>query len=175
VLQAVDDLLVEVGYAAMNMKRIAHRAGVSRQTVYRWWSTKAEILLEACVTDAHEELTLTPARSSREEVLQYLRALVRFLTDSPAGVGYRALVGEAQHDPHVASLLADHDVLGDSAREMIERAAPGGQGQPVSSAQATALLVGPVFYWVMTGRAVGDLVLEDLADAVLDELARLGR
>jgi AcrR family transcriptional regulator len=34
VLGAVDDLLVEVGYAAMTMKGIAERAGVGRQTVY---------------------------------------------------------------------------------------------------------------------------------------------
>jgi len=61
VLHAVDDMLVEVGYAAMTMKGIAERAGVGRQTVYRWWSTKAQILLEACVDDARSELT-TPRR-----------------------------------------------------------------------------------------------------------------
>src|SRR5580658_3505664 len=55
VLHAVDDLLVDVGYAAMTMKGIAERAGVGRQTVYRWWSNKAEILLEACVADARSE------------------------------------------------------------------------------------------------------------------------
>jgi AcrR family transcriptional regulator len=37
VLHAVDDLLLEVGYAALTMKGIAERAGVGRQTVYRWW------------------------------------------------------------------------------------------------------------------------------------------
>src|SRR6187551_2581524 len=61
VLHAVDDLLVDVGYAALTMKGIAERAGVGRQTVYRWWSTKAEILFEASVADAEEELAVPPA------------------------------------------------------------------------------------------------------------------
>jgi AcrR family transcriptional regulator len=59
---------------AMTMKGIAERAGVGRQTVYRWWSTQAEILFEATIT----------------------------------GATYRALLGEAQHDPAVAAMLATH-------------------------------------------------------------------
>ncbi|OEV10855.1 TetR family transcriptional regulator, partial [Streptomyces nanshensis] len=88
VLHAVDDLLVEVGYAAMTMKGIAMRAGVGRQTVYRWWSTKAEILFEACVDDAEEELAVAPSRTRLAEVTSYLDALMRFLAYSPAGAGY---------------------------------------------------------------------------------------
>src|SRR5829696_6510095 len=80
VLHAVDDLLVDGGYAAMTMKGIAERAGVGRQTVYRWWSTKAEILFDACVEDAEEELVVPVAATAGEELLGYLTSLNRFLT-----------------------------------------------------------------------------------------------
>src|ERR1700678_3694408 len=122
VLHAVDDLLVEVGYAAMTMKGIAERAGVGRQTVYRWWSTKAEILFEASVLDAASELASEPQQSSIDDLTEYLEAVSRFLTVSPAGAAYRALLGESQHDPAVAKLIASTDLLGDSARSVIERA-----------------------------------------------------
>jgi AcrR family transcriptional regulator len=156
VLQAVDDLLVEIGYAAMTMKGIAERAQVSRQTVYRWWSTKAEILFEASAADAEEELT------------------VRFLAHSPAGASYRALLGEAQHDSAVAELLATKDVLGDSARVVIERAVlPGRPSIPVD--QATALLIGPTFFWIVSGRNPAKLHPRELAQRFLDDLhARVG-
>jgi len=166
VLHAVDDLLVEVGYAAMTMKNIAERAGVSRQTVYRWWSTKAEILFEASVLDAREELSVEPAGSPLDDLTAYLDALVRFLTRSPAGAAYRALIGEAQHDPAVADLLASRDVLGDSARDVLGRAL----GEDPADERAAALLVGPTFFWIMSGRDRTRLAPRELARSFLDGL-----
>lgn len=166
VLQAVDDLLVDVGYAAMTMKGIAERAGVSRQTVYRWWSTKAEILFEASAADAEEELALGPADTPMDDLTAYLDALVHFLAHSPAGASYRALLGEAQHDKAVAELLASKDVLGDSARVVIERAV----GPKIPVDQATAQLIGPTFFWILSGRDPANLVPRELARTFMDEL-----
>ena len=152
VLHAVDDLLVEVGYAAMTMKGIAERAGVGRQTVYRWWSTKAEILFEASVIDAASELAPDPRETTAEDLAAYLEAVSRFLTVSPAGAAYRALLGEAQHDPAVARLLAATDLLGDSARPVIERAIRRGDlPAQTDLEQAVAQLVGPLFFRIVSG------------------------
>ncbi|MGV9680134.1 TetR/AcrR family transcriptional regulator [Nocardia sp. NPDC003482] len=167
VLQAVDDLLVEIGYAAMTMKGIAERAGVGRQTVYRWWSTKAEILFEAGAADAEQELAIEPAGSPLDDLTAYLEALVRFLWRSPAGAAYRALLGEAQHDPAVAELLAGKDILGDSARVVVERALPDSR---VPIERATALLIGPAFYWVLSGRDPAGLDARTLAEDFLRQV-----
>ena len=169
VLRAVDDLLLDVGYAAMTMKGIAESAGVSRQTVYRWWATKAEILLEASAADAQEELALEPGPGEEPEDLltRYLELLARFLTRSPAGSAYRALLGEAQHDPAVATLLRTTDVLGVGARRVVERALPDLADPALDP--AVARLVGPTFFWVLTGRDPGELRPRDLARAFLRE------
>ncbi|MFD2330930.1 TetR/AcrR family transcriptional regulator [Cohnella sp. GCM10020058] len=175
VLHAVDDLLVEIGYAEMTMKGIAERAGVSRQTVYRWWSSKAEILFEASAIDAKLELAIVPADSPLAELTAYLEALVRFLAHSPAGAAYRALLGEAQHDGAVAKLLSANDPLGDSARVVIERAF-GAEALPVPPDQATALLIGPAFFWILSGREPDQLFPRRLAeDFVRDLQARQSR
>jgi AcrR family transcriptional regulator len=170
VLNAVDDLVVEIGYAAITMKNIAERAGVSRQTVYRWWSTKAEILFEASAADAEEEMSIPPSGSPLAEVTAYLHALVGFLVESPAGAGYRALVGEAQHDAAVARLLASRDVLGDSAKVVIARAL-GPDASGASAEQVSAQLVGPVFFSVLSGRSVEALDVELLARQFLSAVA----
>ncbi|GAB2789775.1 TetR/AcrR family transcriptional regulator [Amycolatopsis magusensis] len=166
VLWAVDDLLVKVGYAAMTMKGIAELAGVSRMTLYRWWSTKAEILFEASALDAEEELTVPPVDDPLEDVTRYLEALRHFLTRSHAGAAYRALLGEAQHDPEVAALLAGRDILGDTARAVVSRTAPGADHD-----RATGLLIGPMFFWVLSGRDPARLDPAQLARSFLAEVS----
>ncbi|OPH48115.1 TetR family transcriptional regulator [Paenibacillus ferrarius] len=163
ILNAVDDLLSEVGYAAMTMKGISERAGVSRQTVYRWWSHKAEILFEASATDAEEELAISPSGALLKDLTAYLEALVHFLAHSPAGTAYRALLGEAQHDPIVAKLLSAKDPLGDSARVVIE-CVFGKNTLSVPLDKATALLIGPSFFWILSGRDPAQLIPRELAE-----------
>jgi AcrR family transcriptional regulator len=166
VLHAVDDLLVEVGYAALTMKGIAERAGVGRQTVYRWWSTKAEVLFEAAVTDAERELAVAPGRTTRAELTAYVEVVTAFLTTSQAGAGYRALVGEAQHDPDVATMMSDTDLFDRAAAPLLDRAVERGDlPRRVDRAAITASLVGPVLFRLLTGgaapaaRAVADAAL----------------
>ncbi len=170
VLHAVDDLLVEVGYAALTMKGIAERAGVGRQTVYRWWSNKAEVLYEASVTDARQELAVSLSGDARADVRAYLDALIAFLTRSHAGAAYRALLGEAQHDPDVALLLASRDILEDSAAAIVE-AARAASGTTLSAEEATALLIGPSFFRVLSGHRAEDIDTAALADRFMRALA----
>ncbi|WP_328317257.1 TetR/AcrR family transcriptional regulator [Streptomyces sp. NBC_00388] len=170
VLHAVDDLVVELGYGAVTLKGIAQRAGVSRQTVYRWWTTKAEILLEASATDALQELDVPAHDDPVDELTAYLKALIAFLTTSDAGAAYRALIGEAQHDKAVRALLSDTDPIGSSAAAVIGRALPAGV-LAIPMSQATALLVGPVFFWILSGRQPRDLDPGELAGDFLRRAA----
>lgn len=51
-LTAAAELLVESGYETLSLGAVAERAGVGRQTVYRWWSAKAELVGEAVLSGA---------------------------------------------------------------------------------------------------------------------------
>ncbi|MFJ4437864.1 TetR/AcrR family transcriptional regulator [Streptomyces sp. NPDC088923] len=155
VLHAVDDLLVEIGYAAMTMKGIAERAGVGRMTVYRWWPTKAHLLVEACAADIPKELTVPDVADPVRQLTGFLTALTAFLTGSDAGAAYRALLGEAQHDPEVGKLVAGADLLGGPAREVLARVRGKLDAVP-EDPFATAELCGPVVLLVMSGSPAPD-------------------
>jgi AcrR family transcriptional regulator len=47
VLAATRELLREAGYSRLTIDGVADRAAVSRTLIYRWWSTKAELVQEA--------------------------------------------------------------------------------------------------------------------------------
>ncbi|MEV5005525.1 TetR/AcrR family transcriptional regulator [Streptomyces sp. NPDC093064] len=40
-------LVAETGYPKITIESIAARAGVGKQTIYRWWPSKADVLMEA--------------------------------------------------------------------------------------------------------------------------------
>ncbi|MER5773779.1 TetR/AcrR family transcriptional regulator [Streptomyces sp. NPDC002039] len=169
VLHAVDDMLVEQGYAAMTMKGIAERAGVGRQTVYRWWSTKAEILLEASTSDAAHELDVEPQARPVDDLLAFLEALTTFLTTSPAGLAYRALLGEAQHDTAVRDLVRAADLVGTATSAVLARVRPYAPAMPPSPL-AAAQLAGPVVAVILeTGNPLTPAaLLADHAGILLD-------
>jgi len=106
VLHAADDLLVERGYGGVTIEGIASRAGVAKQTIYRWWSSKDAILLDTLIEDADRQLPVPETGPVLDAVRRYLRTLARFLTREPAGKVMLALIGEAQHDPAAADALA---------------------------------------------------------------------
>jgi AcrR family transcriptional regulator len=171
ILNAADDLLVEVGYAGVTIEGIAARAGVGKQTIYRWWSSKADVLMDNFSADARSELALPDLGSVRADLVTYLRQLAAFLTEAPAGAVLIALIGQAQHDRSMAtafrgSQLAEHR---ERERTLLVRAIERGE-LPADLDVDTALaeLVGPVYYRVLvTGEPVDPAFTDALVNSFL--------
>ncbi|MEU0041942.1 MULTISPECIES: TetR/AcrR family transcriptional regulator [Streptomyces] len=106
VLNAADDLLVERGFAALTIEGIAQRAGVAKQTIYRWWKSKVDILLDTLTDDARDALQWHPAEgdSAEEALSAHLRRVSDFF-EEPAGRVLQALLGHAQLDEDTAKSL----------------------------------------------------------------------
>src|SRR5580693_2726691 len=94
VLHAADDLLVERGFNGLTIEGIAARAGVAKQTIYRWWPSKVDVLLDTLVDDAGRQLVVSEAGPAFEVMRRYLRVFAGFLGE-PAGKVLLALIGEA--------------------------------------------------------------------------------
>ena len=178
VLHAVDDLLVEVGFAGLTMERIAARAGVGKQTVYRWWSSKVDVLLEALGDDLAEELTPADHGDLREDLSGHRAAVAAFLTTADAGAVFRALLGQAQHDPELARRLREEQVRGQQTRDRLplERAVARGELSPQTDLdEAVKQLVGPIYYRVLvTGAPVPPGFTDGLVDRFLLGCVRHG-
>jgi AcrR family transcriptional regulator len=92
-------LAAEVGYAELTIEGIAARAGVGKQTIYRWWPSKADVLLEACAVKADLHVPVTDHGSYRADLRAFLEAsfaIASLLPQLPDLL--RALMAEAQLD-----------------------------------------------------------------------------
>ncbi|MER7572991.1 TetR/AcrR family transcriptional regulator [Streptomyces sp. NPDC057798] len=95
-------LVGEVGYPKTTIEGIAARAGVGKQTIYRWWSSKAEVLMEAFLDlgeqanrEAGQEPYAIPDTGDLAADLKaVLRATVDELKDPRFEVPSRALAAE---------------------------------------------------------------------------------
>jgi AcrR family transcriptional regulator len=95
-------LVGEVGYPKTTVEAIAARAGVGKQTIYRWWSSKADVLLEAfldlagqAARAAGQEPDAVPDTGDLAADLKaVLRATVDELLDPRFEVPSRALAAE---------------------------------------------------------------------------------
>jgi AcrR family transcriptional regulator len=174
VLDAADDLLVERGFAGLTMEGIAARAGVAKQTIYRWWPSKTAVLLDAYGQDAAEDLTPPDTGDLVTDLRTHLRTIASFLTRADAGAVLRALVGQAQHDPEVAEVLRRDHLSRQRERDRLplERAVARGElGPDVDLDLLVDRLVGPLHYRVLV---TGEPVPPEFTDAlVADVLAGL--
>lgn len=171
VLEAADDLLAEKGFAGVTMEGIAARAGVAKQTIYRWWSTKTDVLMDAFLQDVTEELTPPDHGDLARDLRAYLPQLARFLGQSDAGAVFKALIAQTQHDPAFAEDFRRRHLDEQRRRDRLplERAALRGE-LPVGLdiAAETDQLVGPLYYRVLvTDEPISDDFTDRLVDAFL--------
>src|ERR1700721_1177340 len=74
ILSAALSLASEDGYAHATIDGIAARAGVGKQTIYRWWPTKADVVLEACTAKADLHVPVTDRGSYAADLRAFLEA-----------------------------------------------------------------------------------------------------
>jgi AcrR family transcriptional regulator len=166
VLQAADDLLVEKGFAGVTIEGVAAAAGVAKQTIYRWWGSKTDILLDTFLEDAANDLTAQEHETLADDLRAHLRRLARFLTGNDAGAVFKALIGHAQHDTVFAEKLRTHylDEQRQRDRAPLDRAMARGELPADTDVPAAVdLLVGPVYPRIlMTGDPVDDAFVDQL-------------
>ena len=171
ILHAADDLLVEKGFAGVTVEGIAKAAGVAKQTVYRWWSSKTDVLMDAFLEDAAAELEPPDTGTLESDLRAHLRNTAHFLTIDDAGAVYRALVGQAQHDPQLAQTFRARYLHAQQVRDQKPFVRAIARGELTADADVAALaewLVGRMHYRVIaTGESVDDSFIDAVVDGTL--------
>ncbi|QIV83211.1 TetR/AcrR family transcriptional regulator [Mycolicibacterium frederiksbergense] len=101
ILDATRALLVESGYADVTMDRVAERAGVGKQTVYRRWRSKAPLVAES-VMDAYGDtraLEIPDTGDIATDLSSLVRLIAKFVVAPENAALLRALAAAAADNP----------------------------------------------------------------------------
>jgi len=150
-------LLAEVGFEALTIDAVAARAGVSRPSIYRRWSSKAELVLSAVIDNADIGRGAPTGLAARAPDTGTLRGDLLALTDRlVSGFDRMAaqglLAGIAAHmavDPAFADQLRTRLLDPDQAQLAVvfDRAVARDElGTPTDGAPVLEILAGAVFY-----------------------------
>ncbi|HEU5267120.1 MAG TPA: TetR-like C-terminal domain-containing protein [Jatrophihabitans sp.] len=112
ILQAAYEELSESGYTAFSVESVAARARTGKASIYRRWTTKAELVMDALCAALPEadEAGLVPQLPDSVSTADALRGMAEAITAvlaSPAGDAMRAVKCEAATDPSLARLIDD--------------------------------------------------------------------
>ena len=175
IIAATQELLVERGYGPLTIEAVAARARVGKQTIYRWWRSKAELVLDAYLTATLERVPPPPDTGSlRRDVHALMESHVRAMAEPPVGKIVAGLIEAAQHDPALAEGFR-RDVVSTRRkimRDILERGRDRGELEPgVDIDLAVDMLHGPTFYrLLLSGEPLDRTFARRLADQVLDTI-----
>jgi AcrR family transcriptional regulator len=171
ILDAALELCGEQTYAGLTMEGIAKRAGVGKQTIYRWWQSKAAILLEGIAERGGATLNFPDTGDVIADLRTQMNEVVRSF-NSPTFAAYsRGLIAAAQSDPEIAAAVVETIIKPrvDQCVARLESARQAGQLRPdVDLPDLVELLYAPLYYRLLLHtRPVTESQVETILDLTL--------
>lgn len=147
VLAAALALAAEEGPAGLHMEAIARRAGVSKETLYRWWRSKSEVVLDALAEQGRQAIPLPDIGALEEDLRAFLRATVDAANPTTVGL-LRAIAAAAAADDAVAIEVRDRFLATRRAdlRQLLERGIGRGEIDPNFVGLAVDFVYGSLWY-----------------------------
>ncbi|MFI1012533.1 TetR/AcrR family transcriptional regulator [Streptomyces sp. NPDC020965] len=179
IYEAALALVAEVGYARTTIEGIAARAGVGKQTIYRWWPSKAAVLLEAYLDlagqAAGDETEIPDTGDLAADLKLVLRATVDEMNNPAYDGPTRALAAEGVVDPALGAQFVEK-LLDPSlqlyARRLRAAEEAGGLRPGLDLRIALELFVGPLTHrWLLRTLPLTHDYADTLVDYALHGLA----
>lgn len=170
ILKATAQRVTEVGYDHLTIEGVAAAAGVSKQTIYRWWSSRSALVADCLAEKMLLSDLLAPQDSGdlRSDLIQWLEDIVGFLRSSANTGLLSSLIVASADNPDVATRLSErlglHELLG----ERFSNAVDAGELSPnVPTAEFGDALLGALVLRDLRGGDLDNGFAQRLTDLLL--------
>lgn len=171
IVQAVLGVLDEVGLAAMSMDAVAARAGVGKATIYRRWSSKEDMVIDA-IASLVAAVEVPETDDIRTDLITLLERLRVFMSEMKGGSIFPWLIAEVAAGTEVGRHYAEAVILPRRAMiaQVIGHAVEIGTLRPDLDVQlAVDMITGPAILrkMIQPMRRVDEKWEERLVDSLL--------
>lgn len=132
---------------------IAQRAGVSKATIYKWWSNKSLVALDAFLAGMTERVAMPDTGSAERDFTEQLQSVMEFYA-SPLGHLFGQFIAEGQTDPALLALFRERFLYSrrEAAKVMWRRGVDRGEILPeLDSEVVLDLIYGPMVFRLLAG------------------------
>ncbi|MFL1676177.1 TetR/AcrR family transcriptional regulator [Paenibacillus dendritiformis] len=171
ILSASYELLLENGFQAVTVDKIAERAQVSKATIYKWWPNKAAVVMDGFLHAATARLPVPDTGSAFNDILIHATNLAGFLI-SREGTIITELLGEGQFDSGLAEAYRTRFFRPRrlEARSLLEKGVQRRElRKDLDIGICIDLIYGPIFYRLLvTGEPIDDSYVRHLVESAFE-------
>lgn len=176
ILTASYDLLIENGFGAVTVEKIAEKAGVSKATIYKWWPNKAAVVIDGFLNATMEKLPIPDTGSTIDDIFIQVSNLVEFLTSKKGNV-ITEIIAEGQFDQNLADTYrkAYFKPRRGISKQILERGISRGELRKDLDIELTIDLIwGPLFYRLLiTGAVLDDIFVRKLISYAFEGIKQM--
>lgn len=171
IMQATSAILKADGMPGVTIEAVAHKAGVGKPTIYRYWANANELAMAALMETAPAQ----PARGDADSPLSRLRGILHRITETFAHTTGRYVAGmlaAAHEDSEVSKAFRSHFIRARREEAATELDAARELGLIRADADITLaldMLFGAVFYHLLMNQQA---MSADYMDNILDTMMK---
>ena len=150
IVTATRELLLERGFDGLTIEAVAAQAGVGKQTIYRWWPSRAALVADVVLEDADKILaSVNHTDDLAADLVEWVRKLAASLTTPRGSAMLRTLtVAGMEHEETAIKLRAG---FSSPLHESVRTRLLADDVDTVTADSAADAIVGGVVYPILSG------------------------
>lgn len=156
ILDSAYNLVLRDGLKATTIEAIAKDSGVSKVTIYRWWPSRAAVVMDAFLEKGTAALPYPDPVDPETIQIELLRMAQEF--QGPTGKMICALISEGQNDPEIKQAFAEGYIGARRVQgaKLIQAAIDVGRIRSMDPENILDLLYAPLYFRLVVGHGVLD-------------------
>ncbi|MFJ3880997.1 TetR/AcrR family transcriptional regulator [Streptomyces sp. NPDC090077] len=178
IFTATLDMLGSLGFDSLTIEGVAQRSGVNKTTIYRWWSSKSELLRDALLHSHIFRFDPADTGSLRGDLTALAEQVQHLLDDEHRRtIVEAALVGAVRHQAMRDLVVSFLDDRFGRHQPVFERAVARGDLPPdADPAPLVDAMAGALWMRILVRRgAVADTYTGDLVGILMDGVTAAAR
>lgn len=168
-LKALKELLVQHPLSSISIEAIAERAGIGKQTIYRWYRDKSELFIDLYETESVNRLAIPDVGSVEKELNELAIQTWSIWRETASGQAFRHLIARSQLNPKALNRFRDDFMPRRRifTEEILERAVARGEIEKGDYSVFVDLWIGFNWYHMLTNSLNDKSVIPTMVSLLL--------